>query len=56
MCVAFVRSHNNGLKGQKVTSREMMSISDLEKLTGHAFFTNVSNAPKNTYNPSDWGL
>lgn len=56
MCVAFVRSHNNSLKGQKVTSREMMSISDLEKLTGHAFFANVSNAPKNTYNPSDWGL
>lgn len=56
MCVAFVRSHNNGLHGQKVTSRELMSISDLEKLTGHAFFTNVPNAPKSSYNPSDWGL
>ena len=56
MCVAFVRAHNNGLKGQKVTSRELMSISDLEKLTGHAFFTNVPNAPKSSYNPSDWGL
>lgn len=33
-----------------------MSISDLEKLTGHAFFTNVPNAPKSSYNPSDWGL
>lgn len=56
MCVAFVRAHNNGLKGQKVTFRELMSISDLEKLTGHAFFANVPNAPKSSYNPSDWGL
>lgn len=31
MCVAFVRAHNNGLKGQKVTSRELMSISDPRK-------------------------
>ena len=56
MCVAFVRSHNNGLHGQKVTSRELMSISDLEKLTGPALFTTVPNAPKSSYNPSDWGL
>lgn len=56
MCAAFVRAHTNDLKGQAVTSREMMSIADLEKLTGHRFFVNVPNAPKSSYTPSDWGL
>lgn len=56
MCAAFVRAHNNGLKGQRVTAREMMTIADLEKLTGHTFFVNVPNAPKSRYTASDWGL
>lgn len=56
MCAAFVRAHDQGTKGQKVTSREMMSISDLEKLTGFDFFPNVPNAPKDNFKPSDWGL
>lgn len=55
-CAAFVRAHNNDLKGQKVTSKEMMSVADLEKLTGFTYFPNVPNAPKNTCNASDWGL
>lgn len=55
-CAAFVRSHTNSLKGQKVTRSEMMSVADLEKLTGFTFFANVPNAPKSTLNPSDWGL
>lgn len=55
-CVAFVRAHNNSLKGQKVSSREMMSIADLEKLTGFTYFVNVPNAPKDTFSPSDWRL
>ncbi len=55
-CVAFVRSHTNALKGQKVTSKEMMSVADLEKITGMTFFPNVPNAPKNTFSTSDWGL
>jgi len=55
-CAVFVRAHNNSLKGQKVTSREMMSVAELERLTGFEFFTNVPNAPKYDYNPSDWGL
>lgn len=33
-----------------------MSISDLEKLTGFKYFVNVPNAPKNTFNASDWGF
>lgn len=55
-CAAFVRSHTNNLKGQKVSSREMMSVSDLEKITGITYFPNVPNAPKSTFSASEWGL
>ena len=55
-CAAFVRTHTNDLKGQNVTSREMMSISDLERITGVTYFPNVPNAPKDTFKASDWGL
>jgi hypothetical protein len=54
-CAAFVRSHEIA-KGTKVSSREMMSVSDLEKITGFTYFPNVPQAPKSSYNPSDWGL
>ena len=53
-CVAFVRSHVN--VRQAVTSRELMSVADLEKITGVTYFPNVPNAPKTTFNASDWGL
>lgn len=56
MCAAFVRTHSNEHKDQEVTQREMMSISDLERLTGHQFFVNVPNAPKGYFKASDWGL
>ena len=55
-CVAFVRSHTNSLKGQKVSTKELMSVSDLEQITGVTYFANVPNAPKNSYNPDDWDL
>ena len=55
-CAAFVRTHSNSLKGQKVTSREMMSVADLERITGVTYFPNVPNAPKDTFKASDWGL
>lgn len=55
-CAAFVRAHTNDLKGQKVSSREMMSVSDLEKITGFTYFPNVPNAPKGSFSASDWGL
>jgi hypothetical protein len=54
-CAAFVRSHEIP-KGTKVSSKEMMSVSDLEKVTGFAYFPNVPQAPKSSYSPSDWGL
>ena len=53
-CVAFVRAHVN--VKQAVTARELMSVADLEKITGVTYFPNVPNAPKNTFSASDWGL
>lgn len=55
-CAAFVRSHTNDLKGQEVTATEMMSVAELERITGFTYFANVPNAPKSTVNASDWGL
>lgn len=54
-CAAFVRSHETP-KGTKVSADEMMSVSELEKITGFTYFPNVPNAPKNSYSASDWGL
>ena len=54
-CAAFVRSHKTP-KGVKVSAQEMMSVSDLEKITGFSYFPNVPQAPKSTYTASDWGL
>ena len=56
MCAAFVRSHSNALSGQKVTRADIMSVSELEKITGLVFFANVPKAPKDNCSPSDWGL
>ena len=53
-CVAMVRAHVG--EKQAVTSKEMMSVADLEKITGFTYFSNVPNAPKDTFDPSDWGL
>ena len=44
------------MKGVQVSSAEMMSVSDLEQLVGVTFFPNVPNAPKSSFNASDWGL
>jgi DNA/RNA endonuclease G (NUC1) len=54
-CVALVRSHKTA-KGTKDFATDMMSISDLEKITGFTYFPNVPNAPKSSYQASDWGL
>lgn len=53
-CAAFVRAHASGIKGQAVTSTEMMSVADLEKITGFNYFANVPNAPKNSVSTTDW--
>ncbi len=54
-CAAFVRSHKTP-KGVKVSSQDLMSVSDLEKITGFTYFPNVPQAPKGSYKASDWGL
>lgn len=54
-CAAFVRSHKTPMK-TSVDEKDMMSVSDLEKLTGIRYFPNVPNAPKTTYSAKDWGL
>ena len=55
-CAAFVRAHTNSLKGQKPSSKELMSVADLEKITGITYFPSVPNAPKTSFSASDWGL
>ena len=55
-CAAFVRTHSNALKGVDVTYLDMMTVSELESLTGVDYFANVPNAPKSTAKASDWGL
>lgn len=55
MCAAFVRSHETPMK-TAVSSAEMISISELERITGFTYFPNVPQAPKGTFKASDWGL
>ncbi len=58
-CAAFVRAHLQSAPSgsvYSVTSTDMMSVADLERITGFTYFANVPNAPKSTYNASDWGL
>ena len=54
-CAAFVRSHETP-KGVSVSEKDLMSVSDLEKITGFTYFPNVPQAPKSSYKASDWGL
>ena len=54
-CAAFVRSHATPKK-VSVSEKDMMSVSDLEKITGFTYFPNVPQAPKDTYKASYWGL
>ena len=54
-CVAFVVSHAQQ-KGHKPQKADMMTVSQLEKMTGFTYFVNVPNAPKDTFNPRDWGI
>ena len=54
-CAAFVVGHYSA-KGRKPTAADMMSVEELERLTGFTFFANVPNAPKSKANATDWGL
>lgn len=54
-CAAFVRSHSTP-RGVKVDGKDMMSVKELEGITGLSFFANVPQAPKAVADASDWGL
>lgn len=54
-CVGFVISHAMP-KGHKPATTDMRSVEWIENFTGFKFFTNVPNAPKGTYNPTEWGF
>ena len=53
-CVAFYAPHTIGMATP--SRSHMISVSELEEITGHTFFPNVPNAPKDTFNASDWGM
>ena len=54
-CAAFIVGHRSA-KGRKTSKREMITIEELEQLTGVEFFANVANAPKHEAKAEDWGL
>ena len=54
-CAAFIVGHRTA-KGRKPSANEMLTIEELEQLTGEKFFINVKHAPKQSAEPSDWGL
>ncbi len=54
-CAAFVVGHCEA-KGRKPSAADMMSVADLERLTGETFFANVPAAPKAEAAARDWGL
>ena len=52
-CAAFVLRHNVE-ESHKPQAEDIISIADLEKLTGFTYFRNVPNAPKTTVNKNEW--
>lgn len=54
-CAAFIVGHRTAA-GRKPSAEDMISIRELERLTGVEFFVGVSSAPKGTANAEDWGL
>ena len=54
-CVAICLRHSME-KGHEPQAKDLLSVTELEKLTGVTFFQNVPNAPKSSYSASDWGL
>ncbi len=52
-CAAFVICHEQD-KGHQPQTKDIISIEELEELTGFTYFENVPNAPKSTFNANDW--
>ena len=54
-CAAFIIPHRSDV-GHKPTVEDMISIKELERLTGVNFYANVPNAPESKAEAKDWGL
>ena len=54
-CAAFVVGHYDA-KGRKPSAADMMSVAEMERITGETFFAGVLAAPKRTADARDWGL
>ena len=52
-CAAFVICHEQD-KGHMPQAKDIISIEELERITGFSYFENVPNAPKSTVNANDW--
>lgn len=52
-CAAFILSHEQS-KGHTPEARDLITIEELERITGFTYFDNVPNAPKGTLNTNDW--
>lgn len=53
-CVVFYMKHEYNMGD--VNRKYMITVDELEEITGENFFANVPNAPEDTFNASDWGL
>ncbi|MBO7343030.1 MAG: DNA/RNA non-specific endonuclease [Alistipes sp.] len=54
-CAAFIVGHRSA-SGRKPSAEDMISIKELEQMTGIDFFANVPHAPEREAKASDWGL
>lgn len=55
-CVGFWMEHKSyGTKGD-VDRSQLVSVAEIERRTGLTFFSNIPNAPKQTFVHSDWGF
>lgn len=60
--IAIMVRHKTYAKGEVVKAPEFESkgvfktVAEVEQLTGHTFFPNVPNVPKDTFNAGDWNF
>lgn len=61
-CIAIMVEHRTYKKEEVAKPSQyeakgmLYTVKEMEELTGVTFFANVPNAPKDSYNVSDWGL
>ena len=53
-CIAFWVEHDIKRTGTAVYTSDACSVAELEQRTGMTFFVNVPNAPKTTFDTSEW--